>query len=646
MVFTIVLPNYCTIYPLVYIPSVSMLALHSQVSVYRFDRYRWSVLLVAILIGSLCFFPLDLYAETASPSLSQGSGETLEQQYKTAKDYILRLQQDGKIGKDRGNWLNGVRNFRKIHLAQKEGPLGPSSLYMMALTYRQMYDQFKVPIDLENAIEQFTETATLYPSHSLADDALFKAAESSLLEKGKERQAMELYRKIVDVYPKSDHYNKALARIQPQREKRQDSAGEEPALSSPAKNLVQILPVKYWSSAGYTRLVIQTSSPVSFTSGLFEKESGQPRRLWVDLAQSYLPPQFRQPIPIKDGLLKEAGASQFNSDTVRFTFAIESLSDYKVFSLGDPFRVIVDIQGEKAPILKESQEKTSPTITSLPVEQQRITPVIAPQDGVGQPIISLEDQKKRSPLTELSKKPISRDAISLAQQLGLGIRKIVIDPGHGGKDPGAMAFGLKEKDIVLKVSQKIAKILRSNYRYEVILTRTKDVYLPLEERTAIANAQHSDLFISIHVNAHPNKANGGIETYFLNLATNADAMRVAALENATSTHNIGELQEILTNLMKNSKIDESSRLAQFVQTNLVSGLEQKYNLHDLGVKQAPFYVLIGARMPAILAEISFITNPEEAKYLRDEHYLSKIAEQIAAGIATYVDHHQTAAIKF
>ena len=147
------------------------------------------------------------------------------------------------------------------------------------------------------------------------------------------------------------------------------------------------------------------------------------------------------------------------------------------------------------------------------------------------------------------------------------------------------------------------------------------------------------------MNAHSDNTIGGIETYFLNLATNADAMRVAALENATSAHNINELQDILANLMKNSKMDESSRLARFVQTNLVLGLDQRYKTRDLGVKQAPFYVLIGAEMPAILAEISFITNPTEARLLQDEHYLNKIAEQIAAGIAAYIDHHHSAAIK-
>ena len=241
-------------------------------------------------------------------------------------------------------------------------------------------------------------------------------------------------------------------------------------------------------------------------------------------------------------------------------------------------------------------------------------------------------------------KTAGKGELTLAQQLGLGVRKIVIDPGHGGKDPGAMAFGLKEKDIVLKVARKVAQVLKTKHKYEVALTRTRDLYLPLEERTAIANTESGDLFLSIHVNAHPDKTIGGIETYFLNLATNADAMRVAALENATSTHSISELEDILSDLMKNSKIDESSRLARFVQTKLVNGMDKPYKARDLGVKQAPFYVLIGAEMPAVLAEISFITNPEEARLLQDERYLNRVAEHLAAGIVAYVEHNQTAAL--
>ena len=179
----------------------------------------------------------------------------------------------------------------------------------------------------------------------------------------------------------------------------------------------------------------------------------------------------------------------------------------------------------------------------------------------------------------------------------------------------------------------------------MILTRNKDIFLPLEERTALANTRNADLFISIHVNAHPKPATSGIETFFLNLATNTEAMRVAARENATSSHNISDLQDILTDLMQNSKIQESSVLAGYVQKKLSSGLGGRYATKDLGVKQAPFYVLIGAEMPAILAEISFISNPDEAKRLRQDNYLNEIAREIAAGVAGYAEHQATAALK-
>jgi N-acetylmuramoyl-L-alanine amidase len=590
---------------------------------------------------------VNLAAETTAPSFEQLNNDSFEQQYKSANSYFLQLERNSELGRERVNWLNGLRNFQKIHLAQKKGFWGPSSLYMMAKMHRRMYDQFKIPLDLDIAIDQFIEVATLYPAHSLADDALFAAADCSLLVRGKEQQAAGWYRKIVEIYPKGDHYEKATARIKEQKEILQGPTDDVPSMLNPAKDPVQILPIKHWSSTGYTRIVIQASSPISYTSSLRENNGDQPHKLYVDLAHSSITSKLSHTIPVQNSPLKQIHPSQLNSNTVRVALEIESLSEYKIFSLNDPFRVVVDVHG--ATPAERTEENSSPEPTPLAQSntknssKEQLSALLLSKE---KQVISIEEQKKRSPKQENLRKPLGKDKISLAQQLGLGVRKIVIDPGHGGKDPGAMAFDLKEKDIVLKVSKKIEKTLKTTYRYEVVLTRTKDVYIPLEERTALANTQSGDLFISIHVNAHPDKTKSGIETYFLNLATNADAMRVAAIENATSKHNISELQNILSNLMKNSKIDESSRLAQFVQTNLVLGVEQKYKTRDLGVKQAPFYVLIGAEMPAILSEISFITNQKEAKLLQDELYLNKIAEQIAAGIVAYVDHHNTAAVKF
>ena len=572
---------------------------------------------------------------------------TPEQQYKAAKEYASQLEIDNSLGRDRNNWLTGVRSFRKIHLAERKGPIGPPSLYMTAKMYRRMFAQFKVPLDLETALNSFLELADLYPGSTLADDALYEAAECASLIKGREQEAAEFYRKIVTSYPQGDQYEKAKVKVQKQ-EKSQPSVSVDTAVPAP-KNLARLSPVKHWSSTKYSRVVIQTTAPVSFTAGLLDKSENQPRRLYVDISKSYMPPDFRTLVPIKNGLLQNIRTVQHDEDNLRLILDLRSLSEYQIFSLSDPFRVIVDIHGGVTDSRRAQPPENSPASMSetVPAPLQRIATATTSIEKGEQAVINLTDQKKRSPQiepTSISKSTI-HEKLSLAQQLGLGVRTIVIDPGHGGKDPGAIAFGVKEKDVVLKISKKVAKILKETYGYEVVLTRSKDIYIPLEERTAIANTHKSDLFISIHINAHSDQTKGGIETYFLNLATDANAMRVAARENATSTHSIGELQDILDTLMKNSKIDESSRLARFVQTNLVSGLGHKFRPRDLGVKQAPFYVLIGAEMPAILAEISFLTNPEEAKLLQNEQYLDKVAEQLAKGIVAYVDHHHTAAVK-
>jgi N-acetylmuramoyl-L-alanine amidase len=228
--------------------------------------------------------------------------------------------------------------------------------------------------------------------------------------------------------------------------------------------------------------------------------------------------------------------------------------------------------------------------------------------------------------------------LSLAQQLGLGVKKIVLDPGHGGKDPGAMAFGLKEKDIVLDIARRLAPVLEKELGCEVLLTRKDDSFISLEERTAIANTQNADLFVSLHINAHPSAKVRGLETYYLNLTTNADAMRVAARENATSTHQMSDLQDILSDIMKNSKINESSRLAQQVHNSILTQAEKKGfgDIKNLGVKQAPFYVLIGAQMPAILIELAFISNEQDIRNLNNPAFVKLLTQEIAQGIRAYV----------
>jgi len=598
-------------------------------------------------------------AASASDKAVNNPTSRLEKQYKQAKDIYYTLEREEATR--RAQWLKGIHNFRRVYLAAQQSNLAPSCLYMVGRMYRRMYEQFHVPLDIDEAINSFKDVATLFPGSTLADGALFSIAEIERIQKHNPQQAAQYYQQLIAKYPNGDKRNQAYSQLQTITKDFDLAMPEHTVQEQIGHDLVTLEPVQHWSSTDYTRIVIRGSGPVHYSTRLLEKNNQLPRRLIIDFDQSYIAPEARTPVPIEDGLLQQVQTEQVNETTARLILDIESVSDYKIFNLNDPFRVIIDVRGikkergevpgTKRPKVVNTPEKTVAQSSSLPGHETSAQPEQLQTAPDKETIITLEDRKKTRPQSLTS--PVSTgqhhtqrvsESLSLAQQLGLGIRRIVVDPGHGGKDPGAMANHLQEKDIVLSVARRTAKILREKYHYDVILTRKTDVFIPLEERTAIANTNNADLFVSIHVNAHPKKNAKGVETFYLNLATNSEAMRVAARENATSTHNISELQDILSSLMQNAKIKESSRLAEAVQKTLIHGLGKKYSTRNLGVKQAPFYVLIGAEMPAILSEISFITNPAEAKRLKDVKYLQTIAEQIAAGVDNFSKQRRTASL--
>jgi len=227
---------------------------------------------------------------------------------------------------------------------------------------------------------------------------------------------------------------------------------------------------------------------------------------------------------------------------------------------------------------------------------------------------------------------------SLARQLGLGARRIVIDAGHGGHDPGTSGRGgLQEKDLVLDVALRLDRLVRQELGADVILTRSTDVFIPLEERTAIANSRGADLFLSIHANSSRNARARGIETYFLNFAQNPHAEEVAARENAISPATLKDLQNLVKAITLNSKIDESRDFAAAVQEHMVAGVRREHVVPDRGVHTAPFYVLIGANMPAVLAEIAFVSNPDDEKRLKAPEYREVLARSLLRGVTAYLE---------
>ena len=599
------------------------------------------------------------YCPAEEPADNSSDSAVLAKHYQQAKFYYNELHTNTNLGKSRDNWLNGVRNFRKIYLAGPKSEFAAPSLYMLGRMYSKMYKRFDTEIDLQESISYYRDVSDLFPDNRLADDALYAVGNIFLNKKNNPQKAAKSYSRIIAEHKNGDMYPHAADRLKRLSKDHDIPLPADMLNYSYLENLSYVLPVKYWSSNNYTRVVIKASGPVTYQEILLDKKGGHPRRLYIDFQESYIEPRFRAPIPIDDGLLKQIRTAQFTPEVVRVVLDIESISDYKIFSLPDPFRVVIDVRGErKKPtgrpfkVLPEMSseisstdplhEDESPATAELSVIPD--TPDTADKKTTDEFIV-LEDFKKTQPngkrhLAAPETDELSRAAptLSLAQQLGLGVRKIVIDPGHGGKDPGATAFGLKEKDIVLRIAKKLAPVLQEQTGAQVTLTRSTDVFVPLEERTAIANTNDADLFISLHINAHPSEKVHGLETYYLNLSTNAEAMRVAAFENSISTHQMSDLQDILSDIMKNSKINESSRLAGFVHNSLCDGMEdvQKTKFKNLGVKQAPFYVLIGAEMPAILIEIAFITNPEESDRLTRESFLDLIANDIAEGVRSYI----------
>ena len=239
-------------------------------------------------------------------------------------------------------------------------------------------------------------------------------------------------------------------------------------------------------------------------------------------------------------------------------------------------------------------------------------------------------------------KKTSKPGESLSMQVGLKVKRIVIDAGHGGRDPGAIGpKGTLEKDMALDVARRVKKLLEKKLKLEVILTRNSNRYMALEARTALANKRKADLFVSIHFNAHRNRKFRGVETFYLDLTNDRYSIKLAARENATSEKSISDLEFILQDLALKSHVDDSILLSRLIQKAMVGKLRKKYKrVRDLGVKSALFYVLIGARMPSILIEGSFLTNPMEEKRIRTKSYRQRLAEGIFTGIKNFVDERE------
>lgn len=374
--------------------------------------------------------------------------------------------------------------------------------------------------------------------------------------------------------------------------------------------------VRYFVGQGYTRVVIDLSAVAQYEVGRVDGPGNI--RIWFDVQNATLTKELAtRSLPIDAGLLKQIRVGQHDAKTVRVVLDFTEETKISSFMIADPYRLVIDVLGTGTPAAGPTSGAAATGSSPAP---QPVTPPPRPVVPVTPPSAN------------------STGSYSLARQLGLGVELIVLDAGHGGSDPGSISRNkVQEKTLTLDIAQRVKKLIEEQIGCRVVMTRDQDTFIPLEERTAVANTLKADLFVSIHINSARSSSLYGTETYFLNFTTDPRATEVAARENAMSTKNIGELQTLVQKITMNSKIEESREFAAIMQKNLITKMT-KYNskAKNLGVKQAPFYVLIGAQMPAILVEANFLSNTNEEKLLRSSTYRAHFAEAVLAGLTDYI----------
>ena len=437
--------------------------------------------------------------------------------------------------------------------------------------------------------------------------------------------------------------------------------------------------IRYWNTENYTRLVINTEREVKYIEGRVDN----PTRVFIDIQDVRLSPALTgKTVVLNDGYVSKIRLGQSKETVARVVLDMGSFNSCQILRLSNPFRLVVDVQGvarreqsktsganavwrvqygqplsdemdlqtalQKSTVAKTSEEKN--TIAKLaepatpneptPSKQERSKP---PADTI---VKTAEIKKVNAGETPRESKSIARSSApksdgtrSLIRTLGLKVGRIVIDPGHGGHDTGTVGpSGLQEKDLVLDIALKLKTLVEEKLGSEVLLTRADDTFIPLEERTAIANHSQADLFLSIHANSSRSRRVSGVETFFLDFASSSEAEEIAARENSSAQKTIFELQDLVQKITLKEKIDESRELAQIVQKSVTSQLQKTHSqTRDRGVKQAPFIVLIGANMPSILSEVSFVSNPSDEKLLKSSSYRQKLAEALFRGIEAYAE---------
>ena len=641
----------------------------------------------ALLVASAA--PAKMHADASATALRRQSASS---QFARAEEQRAALNSKPTEKRTLADYKQVVAGYRRVAMITPRAPEVPNSLLAVAELYTEMGDRFGRSY-YQSAVDSYEFLVREYPTNKYCQDAILRVAKLQREQLGDSSLATKTYEDFLKKYPHSPRKREAqealaeLALLQnsdaptatnsaaansnaasPATEEVQASArvhsGGRAASLPDAGEIPRVRRIRATANGDATRVTIDLEDSVQYVSGRI----ANPDRIFFDLHAARLAPEVaRGNIHVDGGLLTAVRVAQNHNGVVRVVLDVNGVKDYTASLINNPPQLLIDLYGnstESAPVrtaqanktqqVAENSDESAPANSKSAIDNSmggtaaKSNPSAATRNSLpsatnvkSKSVKAAATNTKPDLIRPASAPQPTRDGQStLTRALGLKIGRIVIDAGHGGHDTGTIGpTGLMEKDLCLDVALRLGKIIEQKLPgADVVYTRSDDTFVPLEERTNIANQAKADLFLSIHANSSRDHAARGIETYYLNLKGSAEAMEVAARENASSQEGVHELQDMVMKIAKTEKIDESKELAEDVQDSLAKRI-QKTNkpVKNRGVRKAPFVVLIGADMPSILTEISFLSNPADEQLLKKPENRQRVAEGLYQGVASYLE---------
>ena len=658
----------------------------------------FAVVSLAFVLAATATPPCIAEGTAANSSASNSKRDAAASQFARAEQLRELLNDKPADQRSLAEYKKVLAGYQRVYLITPRAPEVPEAIFAVGELNTEMGDHFGRSY-YQAAAEAFSYLIRDYPSSKHVQDAMLRLANLQKDQLGDLAAATKTYQDFAKRFPKSTHkreVQEGLAELSLRKsaetgeiatrnpdgpaptavaakpdatvaaDSRKTLSGGEPATRVSVPRLQK---VRTNITPNSTEVILDLEDSVQYTSGRIVN----PDRIYFDLHAARLTPAMAHAnIQATGGLLTKIRVAQNHSSVVRVVLDVDGVKDYSASLTKKPTRLIIELyasahQGKSDAVETAKTEKnqkdddskvTAANLTSGTVKpaaaskkasaddsSEVVDSSLVPAPKIPEPskgsLVNPKTPKKPDLVQPVAVPLPTRDGQStLTRALGLKINRIVIDAGHGGHDTGTIGpTGLMEKDLCLDVALRLGKLIEQKLPgADVVYTRSDDTFIPLEERTRIANEAKADLFVSIHANSSPDHAARGIETYYLNMKGSPEAMAVAARENASSDQGIHNLEDIVMKIARTEKIDESKELAEDVQDSLAKRVQKAAKpVRDRGVRKAPFVVLIGADMPSILTEISFLSNPSDEQLLKKPEHRQRIAEGVYQGVASYLE---------